>query len=187
MQKAIHFQKARQFGLLFYSQKRQTLYVMWFTWNFWNWHLYIYKKRKNLCYVTFLFTKKQKLRKKQDNLRHIFIYTKSGHFSWRNFHVLFEISGGKGGIFSRKKECTLCWFFIYKKQWTFRYVLYSKRWTICLTFLYEKMHYTSRFYIWNLLHGIFWYLTINVRMIRAIRSINKFYFFTENWSYSYNK
>ena len=55
--------------------KSLTLYVTRFFMKFWDWHLYIYIKHENLRYVTFLYTKRQSLKKKQDNLRYIFLYT----------------------------------------------------------------------------------------------------------------
>ena len=78
-----------------------------FSWNFWNWHLYIYKKHDTLCYVTFLYTEIDTFRKKKDNLRYFFIIQKACHFALRNFHGIFEIGGGGVGIFINKNN-VLC-------------------------------------------------------------------------------
>ena len=65
-----------------------------------------------------------------------------------------------------------------KKQDNSRSIcLYTKIMTLCVTFIY----------IYNFSYSILWYLTMNVRTIRAIRSINRFEPFIESWSYSYDK
>ena len=71
------FQKSRQFALLFYSQKSGHFTLRDFSCIFFYWHLYIYIKHDTLRYVTFLYPKSQTLRKKQDNFRYVFLYTKS--------------------------------------------------------------------------------------------------------------
>ena len=51
-------------------------------------------------------------------------------------------------------------------------------------YIQKTMHFALRFYLKFILY---WYLTINARTIRAIRSKNKFELFIEIWSYSYDK
>ena len=65
---------------------------------FLNWHIYIHKKHNTLRNVTFLHTKPQTLRKKQDNLRYVFSIQKSRHLALRNFYGILEIGGVGGGI-----------------------------------------------------------------------------------------
>ena len=57
--------------------------------------VFIYKKNDTLRYMTFLYTKVQKLRKKQDNLRYV-LYTKIRTLCVTRFSWNFEISGGEG-------------------------------------------------------------------------------------------
>ena len=52
-----------------------------------------------------------------------FYIQKYGHFALRNFSLNFEIGGGGGGIFVRKKLCTLRYVFISK---IYRIVLIPK-------------------------------------------------------------
>ena len=52
-----------------------------------------------LFYVTFLYVKIQTLRKKQDNLRYVFIYKNPDNLRCAIFHRIFEIDGGEGGHF----------------------------------------------------------------------------------------
>ena len=68
---------------------------------------FIFKNHDTLCYVTFLFTKSLTLRKKQDNLRYVFIYKNPAVLLYAIFHWIFEISGG-GGTYIRKKNNVLC-------------------------------------------------------------------------------
>ena len=51
--------------------------------------LYIYSKGKENC-ETFLCTKSQTLCKKQDNLRHVFIYKNPDTLRYAVFHEIFE-------------------------------------------------------------------------------------------------
>ena len=73
---------------------------------------FIYKKHNTLRYVTFLHTKTLTLRKKQDNLRFIFIYKIPDTLSYAIFHGIIEIVGG-GGTFLYPKKNALFVTFIY--------------------------------------------------------------------------
>ena len=100
----------------------------------------------------------------------------------------------------------------FAERWEF---LYSKNNTLCVQFFYAKKnlffikffnsrrntgrHFASHFYNQKqctfhyvyiyiyILYSIFWYRTINVLTIRAIRLKNKPELFIENWSYYYDK
>ena len=68
---ARHFaKKARQFTLRFYSQKARHFTLRNFH-DFMEIDIYLNKKYENFCYVTFLYTKIQTLRKKEDNLSYV--------------------------------------------------------------------------------------------------------------------
>ena len=102
--------------------------------------------------------------KKPDTLRH-------ASFSW-NFWNFWR---GRG-IFNNKKNALSLTFLCTKSQ------------TLSVTFLYAKtVHFLLRSYIYNLSYSLYWYLIINTRTIRAIKSINKFEVFIENLSYSCDK
>ena len=65
-------QKARQFPLRFYDQKARQFSLRDFPWKRWSWHLYT--KIITFCVTWRFYTKRQTLRKKQDNLSYVFIY-----------------------------------------------------------------------------------------------------------------
>ena len=66
--------------------------------------MYIYKKHDTFSYVDFLYTKIQTLlRKKQDNLRYFFIYTKSLTLCVTRFYMEFFKLAEGGGHFYRQK------------------------------------------------------------------------------------
>ena len=53
--------------------------------------------------MTFLYTKSLTLRKKQDNLRYIFIYKKPGTFVLRNFFIeVLKFAEGGGHLLIKK-------------------------------------------------------------------------------------
>ena len=106
------FQKARQFPLRFYSQKSIHYTFRDFSWIFWNWHFYIFKKYDTLRYVTFFYSKSQTLRKKQDNLRYVFLHTKTLTLCVSRLFMEFLKLAGGGGL---KKKSTLRKIFIRKK------------------------------------------------------------------------
>ena len=57
-----------------------------------------YKKHDTLRYVTFLYTKSDTLRKKQDNLRYVFIYKNPETLRYGIFYIIVGIGGGGGYI-----------------------------------------------------------------------------------------
>ena len=86
---------------------------------------FIYKKDDILRYVKFLYTKIQTLRKKQDNLRYVFIYKNQDTFHYGIFRLIFEIGGGGGHFYMQriiqfalnlkyKKRCSLLYVYIQK-------------------------------------------------------------------------
>ena len=113
IKKRYTLQKKRQFAIRFYLQKAGHFPLR-------NFHEIFDKgiciqKLDTLRYVTFLYTKSPTLRKKQDNLRHVFLYTKSPTLYVTRFFMEFLKLAEGGGIFINKKQCTLRYFFIYKK------------------------------------------------------------------------
>ena len=82
------------------------------------------KKLKN---ETFIYTKSQTLRNKQDNFS-LKIYTqKAWHFVLRNFSWNFWNWQRGGGIFICKKQFTLRYIFICKKNCTLHYISICKK------------------------------------------------------------
>ena len=95
---------------------------------------FIFKKHDTLRYVTFLYTRSQTLRKKQDNLQYLFYIQKSGTLRSAIFPWIFEICGG-GGRFIYLKNNALCVIFLYRKNNALCVtLLYTKSETLCVTF-----------------------------------------------------
>ena len=142
------FQKSRQVVLGFYSKKLQILYITQLSWNFWIWHLYIYKNHDYLRYVKFLYTKSHTLGNKQDNLRYIFFIKKSWHFALHNFSWNFW-NLAERGVFFYTKNNALCVKFLYEKTMYFSLHLYvQKSRHFASHFYFQKtMHFELRFYI----------------------------------------
>ena len=98
IQKSRHFAKRKTIYVTFLYTKIQTLDITIFSWKIWNWHLYVYKKHDTLRYVTFLYANIQTLRKKQDNLRYVFLYTKIRRLCVTQFVMeILELAEGGGG------------------------------------------------------------------------------------------
>ena len=68
-----------------FNPKRKTLYVTQFFMKILK-LAFAYKKDDTLCYVSFLYTKIQTLRKKHDHLRYVFIYKKLDTLRYASFH-----------------------------------------------------------------------------------------------------
>ena len=84
-QKGRHFSKSNTISVMSLYTKIQTLYVTRFFMKFLK-LAFIYKKHDTLCYGTFLYTKSQTLRKKQDNLRYVFMFTNPDTLYYAIFH-----------------------------------------------------------------------------------------------------
>ena len=69
------------------------------------------QKHDTLRNVTFLYTKGQTLRKKQSNLRNVFIYKKLDALHYAIFIKFLKLA--KGGAFLYAKKCTLRYIFIF--------------------------------------------------------------------------
>ena len=83
---------------------------------------FIYKKYGTLRYLTFLYTKSGTLRKKQDNLRYVFIYKNPDTLRYAISIEFLKLAEGRRAFFICKKQCTLIHIFICKKQCTLGYV-----------------------------------------------------------------
>ena len=123
-------------------------------------YLFIYKKQDTLSFAIFhenvevgiyiqkashfalgefLYGKTSTLRKKQDNLRYVFIYKNPDTLRYAIFHWIFEIGGGGEDHFICKKQCTLRCIYICKKQCTLRYIyICKKQFTLSYVFIYKK-------------------------------------------------
>ena len=114
------FQKVRQFPLHFLYTKCKTIYVTRFSVKMLN-LAFIYKKYDTLCYVTFLYTKGETHRKKQDNLRYLF-NTKIQTLCVTQFLIEFLKLAEAGGYFYLKKK-------------HFALHFYKQKNALCVTFL----------------------------------------------------
>ena len=94
--------------------KTKTLYVTQFFMKFLK-LAFIYKNYDTLRYVTFLYAKIQTLRKKQDNLRYIFIYKKPEYLRYAIFHGILKLAERGGGFYMQKNNA-LCVTFLYEKN-----------------------------------------------------------------------
>ena len=139
-------QKARQFALHFYWQKSRHFTLRNFSWKFWNWHLYKYKKHATFPYVKFLYTKIQRLGKKQDNLRYIFLYTEILTLCVTRFFMEFlKLAEGGGGGFKKTMHFALNFyikktmyfplrFYIQKSRHVVSHFYMQKKNALCVTF-----------------------------------------------------
>ena len=99
------FQKARQFTLHFYSQKAGYFTLRGFSWDYWNRQLYIYTKIWHFgLREVFKFKKSDISKKSKDNLRDIFVYTKSLTLCVTQFFMGF-LKLAEGGGFYMRKQC----------------------------------------------------------------------------------
>ena len=64
---------------------------------------FIYKNHDTLRYVTFLYTKIQTIRKKQDNMCYVFMYKNTDTLRYAILHGIFEIGRGGRGHFHMQK------------------------------------------------------------------------------------
>ena len=84
MQKERHFSKSNTISVMFLYTKSHILYVKQFFMKCSSWN--IYKKHDTFCYGTFLYAKTQTLRKKQDNLRYVFMFKNPDTLHYAIFH-----------------------------------------------------------------------------------------------------
>ena len=100
---------------------------------------FMYKNYDNLRYAMFLYTKIQTLRKKQDNLRYVFIKKILTLCVMLFFMEFLKLEEG-GDILYEKKQRTLCYIFICKKQYNLRCVfIYKNPDTFCSIFICKKL------------------------------------------------
>ena len=67
-----------------------------------------------------------------------------------------------------------------KMHFPFRFYIQKPSQFASHFYMQKTVHFALRLYIYNLWYSIQSYLTINARMIRAIRLINKFELFIES-------
>ena len=125
IQKERYIAKSNTISLMFLYTKSQTPYLKRFFVKFLK-LAFIYKKHDTLCYGMFLYTKILTLRKKQDNLRYVFMLKNPDTLHYAIFHWIFEICAGGWKILIAKNNA-LCVTF-----------LYAKNNALWVTFLYQK-------------------------------------------------
>ena len=144
VQKARHFSKSKTLPVTFLYTKSETLYVTRFFMKFLK-LAFIYKKHESLRYVTFLYTKIQKLLKKKDNLRYGFIYKNPDTLRYVIFHWIFEFGGG-GRYFYKQKTMHFALHFYMQKTLKFALrfrtkslTLYKKQENLRYVFIYKNL------------------------------------------------
>ena len=125
IQKARHFSKSWTISVKFLYIESYTFHVTGFFMKILR-LAFIYKKHDTLRYVTFLYTKSQTLRKKQDNLRYV-LYTKIRQFCVTRFFIEFLKFAEGGGTFIDLKNNILC-----------VTSLYTQNNALCVTLRYTK-------------------------------------------------
>ena len=111
---------------------------------------FVLKNEDTFRYITFLYTKRHTLRKKQDNLRRIFIYKNPDTLRSHIFYEIYEIGWGREGgghfickkkhcasFFKWKKKCTLRHVFIYKNPDTLRHIFIKNRCNLRYLFILD--------------------------------------------------
>ena len=136
--------------------KRKTLYFTRFSWKFRTWHLYT--KSITLCVSWLILYKNLDTSQEASQFALRFYIGKSRHFGLRNFSLNFWNWRRSGDMFIRKKQSTLRYIFIlkknalwikffYKKPDTFYYIFISKKKSLCVTFIY--ISFTVDFWNWR--------------------------------------
>ena len=177
-QKARHFAKSKTISVRFLLTEIHTLYVTRLSWNVWNCHLYIHKRHDTFALrEVFIYKKPETSKKARQFALRFLINKKPDTLRFAIFMKFLKLAeGGRRGV-SKQKIMHFPFRFYIQKAWHF----------VSHFYILKTMHFALRFFISILSYRIFWYLTINVRTIRAIRLINKLELFIENWSYSYDK
>ena len=94
--------------------------------------------KQDWVFLLFVYTKSQIIRKKQDNLRNVFIYKNPDTLRYVVFHGIFEIVGGGGHFYMQKTMHFTLNFYMQKTMHFALRFLYIKAKTLCVTFLYAK-------------------------------------------------
>ena len=154
--KARHFSKSTTICVPFLLTKSQTLYVTRFFMNFLKLAFMHIQKAWYFALHDVIYTKSLKLRKKQDNLRHVFLYTESLTLCITRFFIEFLkfAEGGRHFYIGKTMhlELNLCMkrtvhftlrFFIRKARHFASICFYPKNNALCVMFLYLKfiLHY----------------------------------------------
>ena len=117
--------------------KSQTLYVTEFSWNIWNWHLYIPKVWHFALRDVFIY-KKPDTSKKQDNLRYVFMYKKPETLRYAIFMELLKLAEGRGHFYEQKTMHFVLNFYVQEAMHFPLGFLYTKSETLCVTFPYAR-------------------------------------------------
>ena len=115
-----------------------------------------------------------------------FYKQKLGNFALRNFSLNFwNLQKGADFFFWKNALCGT--FLCIQNNALSVTFLYTKSLTLCVTYFWAKNIALFVMFLYLKCIIYYYYLTINARTIREIRSKNKIELFIENWSYSYNK
>ena len=133
------FQKARQFPFGFIYKKPDTLcYAIFIKFKLGN---YIQKAWHFVLREVFIYKKPDNFQKARPFPLHCYIQ-RFGHFALRNFLLNLWNWMRVGDFLNAKKECTLCYIFICKKNSLCVMFYIKKSLTLWATFLYtKKIHF----------------------------------------------
>ena len=98
IQRASHFSNSKTICVTFYSPKSRHFTLRDFSWNFWNWHLYILKSMILCVTWRFIFKDPDTSKKARQFALRFFIYKKSDTLRYAIFHGMFEM-GGRWGAY----------------------------------------------------------------------------------------
>ena len=145
---------------------------------------FIYKKHDTLRYVTFFYTKKTRHFANKMTICVTVLYTEN-QTTLRCAIFIEFLKWRRGGDILYAKNNALFVTFLYPKvNALFVNFLHKKILTLCVIFLYARNNVLCVTILYPICLVYYWYLTINARTIRAIRSKNKFELFNDNWFYS---
>ena len=139
-------QKARQFASRFLYKKLKTLRYAICHELFWSWHLCT--KIMTLCVKWSFYKTIQTLRKKQDNLRYVFICKNQDTLHYAIFIEFLKLAERRGNLYMQK-QCNFVTFMEAKNNALCVTFLHTKILTLCVTFLISQktMHFVLHFYI----------------------------------------
>ena len=120
-----------QYALPFIQKKARHFILRYSLWKLRNRHIYIYKKAWHFELCDVFIYKNSETSKKQDNLRYVFLFTKSLTLCVTQFFVGFlKLAEGGGGVIN--KNNAPCVKFLYARNISV-YIpfLYTKSLTLC--------------------------------------------------------
>ena len=133
--KSWHLAKSKTVSVnVFIYKKDHTFIFSIFDANF-QFGIYI-QKLWHFVLCDLFYTESMTLRKKQDNLRYVFIYKNQDNLRYAIFVEFLKLLEGGGAFLYFFKQCTLRYILIAKSIAICVMFLYTKSLTFCVTFIY---------------------------------------------------